>query len=160
MLGLKSAAKLQTRLICLIVLFVEVWLGKLVVEAEGPGAGPPGRRRMSRQLKLLFICSQNKIWSLTAEHMLQGVPGLAVKSAGTEARSRIRVNEGHIGWADFIFVMEKKHRRILEENFPVALLMKPITSLNIPNEYRYMEPALMDGLKAGLGQHIKLPESD
>jgi predicted protein tyrosine phosphatase len=115
---------------------------------------------MSRSLKLLFICSQNKIRSLTAEHMLQGVPGLSVKSVGTEARSRIRVNEGHIGWADFIFVMEKKHRRILEENFPEALEGKRIICLNIPDEYRYMEPALMDELKAGLSQHVELPESD
>ena len=115
---------------------------------------------MSQPLKLLFICSQNKIRSLTAEHMLQGVPGLAIKSAGTEPRSRIRVNEGHIGWADFIFVMEKKHRRILEENFPEALVGKRIICLNIPDEYRYMEPALMDELKAGLSQHVELPESD
>jgi predicted protein tyrosine phosphatase len=115
---------------------------------------------MRQPLKLLFICSQNKIRSLTAEHMLQGVPGLAVKSAGTEPNSRIRVNEGHIGWSDFIFVMEKKHRRILEENFPAALEGKSIICLHIPDEYRYMEPALMDELKAGLSQHIELPESD
>ena len=115
---------------------------------------------MSRPLKLLFICSQNKIRSLTAEHMLQGVSGYAVKSAGTEPRARIRVNEGHIGWADLIFVMEKKHRRILEENFPDALMGKSVICLNIPDEYRYMEPALTDELKAGLSQHLELPESD
>jgi predicted protein tyrosine phosphatase len=115
---------------------------------------------MSRSLKLLFICSQNKIRSLTAEHMLEGVPGFIVKSAGTELRSRIRVNEGHLGWADFIFVMEKKHRRIPEENFPGALVGKPIICLNIPDEYRYMELALMEELKAGLSQHVELPEAD
>jgi predicted protein tyrosine phosphatase len=113
---------------------------------------------MSQPLKLLFVCSQNKIRSLTAEHMLEGVPGYAVKSAGTEPPSRIRVNEGHIGWADFIFVMEKKHRRILDENFPGALDSKHVICLNIPDEYRYMEPALIDELKAGLSQHIELPQ--
>ena len=115
---------------------------------------------MSQPLKLLFICSQNKIRSLTAEHMLQGVLGLAVKSAGTEPNSRIRVNEGHIGWADLIFVMEKKHRRILEENFPEALVRKSIICLNIPDVYRYLEPALRDELRAGLSQHIELPDAD
>lgn len=109
-------------------------------------------------MKLLFICSQNKIRSLTAEHMLRGVPGYAVKSAGTEPRSRIRVNEGHIGWADLIFVMEKKHRRILEENFPEALDGKRVICLNIPDKYRYMEPDLIDELKAGLTQHIQMPD--
>ena len=40
--------------------------------------------------------------------------------------SRIRVNEGHIGWADTIFVMEKKHARILREKFGEALDRKPV----------------------------------
>jgi len=115
---------------------------------------------MSQPLKLLFVCSQNKIRSLTAEHMLDGVPGFAVKSGGTEPRSRIRINEGHIGWADLIFVMEKKHRRILEENFPEALVGKSIVCLNIPDEYRYMESALIDELRAGLSQHIEIPEAE
>jgi predicted protein tyrosine phosphatase len=110
-------------------------------------------------VKLLFICSQNKIRSLTAEQMLRGVPGYAVKSAGIEPRSRIRVNGGHIGWADLIFVMEKKHRRILEEDFPEALAGKKIVCLHIPDVYRYMEPELIDELKNGLSQHIELPES-
>ena len=109
-------------------------------------------------MKLLFVCSQNKIRSLTAEHMLQGVPGYSVKSAGTEPRSRIRVNEGHIGWADLIFVMEKKHRRILEENFPEALEGKLIICLQIQDVYEYMEPALVHELKAGLSQHIELSD--
>lgn len=111
-------------------------------------------------MKLLFICSQNKIRSLTAEHMLQDVPGYAVRSAGTEPRSRIRVNAGHIGWADVIFVMEKKHRRILEENFSEALAGKQIVCLHIPDLYRYMQPELIDELKAGLSPHIALPHAD
>jgi predicted protein tyrosine phosphatase len=109
-------------------------------------------------MKLLFICSQNKIRSLTAEHMLQGVPGYSVKSAGTEPRSRIRVNEGHIGWADIIFVMEKKHLRILEDNFQETLNGKRLICLNIPDEFIYMEPDLIDELKAGISQHIALAD--
>ncbi len=107
-------------------------------------------------MKLLFICSQNRIRSLTAEHLFRGPPGYSVKSAGTEPQSRIRVNEGHLGWADLIFVMEKKHRRILEENFSEALHGKRIICLNIPDEYAYMEPDLLDELKAGISQHIEL----
>ncbi len=109
-------------------------------------------------MKLLFICSQNKIRSLTAEHMLQGVPGYSVKSAGTEPRSRIRVNEGHIGWADIIFVMEKKHLRILEDNFQENLDGKRLICLNIPDEFIYMEPDLIDELKVGISQHIALAD--
>ena len=58
---------------------------------------------------------------MTAETMYQGFPGYAAKSAGTEPSARIRVNQGHIGWADIIFVMEKKHSEILQEKFGEAL---------------------------------------
>ncbi len=32
-----------------------------------------------------------------------------VRSVGTQPEARIVVTEGHIGWADEIFVMEKSH---------------------------------------------------
>ena len=108
--------------------------------------------------KLLFVCSQNRLRSLTAEIMYQGFAGYAVKSAGTEPGARIRVNEGHLGWADIIFVMEKKHGRILREKFRKALEGKPVICLRIPDIYRYMEPALIDELKSALSGHVEVPE--
>ena len=48
---------------------------------------------------------------------------------------------------------------ILEENFPDAL-RKRIICLNIPDVYRYMEPALIDELKAALSEHIQLPSEN
>jgi predicted protein tyrosine phosphatase len=112
---------------------------------------------MSQTQKLLFICSRNEIRSLTAETMYQGFPGYSVKSAGTEPGARIRVNEGHIGWADIIFVMEKKHGRILRENFGEELGGKRIICLHIPDNYRFMEPALIDELKAALADYVVVP---
>ena len=95
-------------------------------------------------LKLLFICSQNRRRSLTAEKIFQDTPGYAVKSAGTEPRSRVRVNEGHIGWADIIFVMERKHADYLRQKFPEALTGKPLHNLRIPDDFEFMDPALVD----------------
>jgi predicted protein tyrosine phosphatase len=112
---------------------------------------------MSQNQKLFFICSRNEIRSLTAETIYQGFPGYAVKSAGTEPGARIRVNEGHIGWADIIFVMEKNHGRILREKFGEALSGKRIICLHIPDNYRYMEPALIDELKAALADYVGVP---
>jgi predicted protein tyrosine phosphatase len=113
---------------------------------------------MCQAQKLLFVCSQNRLRSLTAEHIYRGVLDYAVKSAGTSPKARIRVNEGHIGWADLIFVMEKKHWRILKENFGEALAGKRVICLNLPDIYRYMEPALIDELKTRLRPHIDVPE--
>jgi len=47
-----------------------------------------------------------------------------VRSAGTEEGARIRVTEGHIGWAEIIFVMEKKHVRRLKDKFSNTLINK------------------------------------
>src|SRR6266542_560141 len=70
--------------------------------------------------KLLFICSQNRCRSLTAETIAHGIDGFTARSAGTERGARIRVTEGHLSWADLIFVMEKRHIGRLRSKFPVA----------------------------------------
>jgi predicted protein tyrosine phosphatase len=112
---------------------------------------------MKTALKLLFICSQNRLRGLTAEHLYRGFADYMVKSAGTSPKARVRVNEGHIGWADIIFVMEKKHARLLSEKFSEALAGKRVICLRIPDLYRYMEPALIDELKASLSQYVAVP---
>src|SRR5689334_23282863 len=100
----------------------------------------------SQVQKLLFVCSQNRWRSLTAEKMYDGFPGYAVKSAGTEPSARTKINQGHIGWADLIFVMEKKHAEILREKFEAELAGKRIICLRIPDVYRLMDPELVEEL--------------
>jgi predicted protein tyrosine phosphatase len=111
---------------------------------------------MSR--KLLFICSQNRWRSLTAEKIFQNTPGFAAKSAGTEPRARIRVNEGHIGWADIIFVMERKHADYLRQAFPETLAGKPLHNLRIPDDFEFMDPALVEMLRTGVSNNLNLPD--
>lgn len=93
-----------------------------------------------------------------AEHLYDGFPGYVVKSAGTEPGARVRVNEGHIGWADIIFVMEKKHGRILRERFGEALAGKRVICLHTPDDYRYMDPHLIQELKGSLSRYVEVPE--
>jgi predicted protein tyrosine phosphatase len=107
--------------------------------------------------KLLFVCSQNRLRSLTAEKMFEGMPGYQVRSAGTQPDARIVVTEGHIGWADIIFVMEKSHLNRLRRKFPEALNSKSVVTLHIPDEYTYMQAELIDELKAKLAGHVDLP---
>ena len=82
--------------------------------------------------KLLFICSRNKIRSLSAEKLFAGVSGIQARSAGTQAGARVVVTEGQLGWADIIFVMEKSHLNKLREKFAEALIDKQIVTLHIP----------------------------
>ena len=110
------------------------------------------------QVKLLFICSRNQWRSPTAERLFDRFSNYAARSAGTETGARIKVTAGHVGWADMIFVMEKKHKRRLEAQFADILSDKKLVCLNIPDDYAFMEPALIDCLKATLSLHIEVPK--
>lgn len=84
--------------------------------------------------------------------------GYDVRSAGTEDKARIKVTSGHIGWADLIFVMEKKHVRRLRERFGDMLHDKRIGCLNIPDDYQFMDAELIQVLISSVSEHIELPE--
>jgi predicted protein tyrosine phosphatase len=64
----------------------------------------------------------------------------------------------HIDWADSIFVMETEHLEKLQDRFAEELAGKKIVCLRIPNNYRYMEPALIDELKAALSGYVEVPK--
>jgi predicted protein tyrosine phosphatase len=110
---------------------------------------------MSRPVKLLFVCSRNRWRSPTAERVFDGVDGHQARSAGTETGARIKVTAGHIGWADLVFVMEKKHMRRLGEKFPDELAAKRVVCLNIPDDYQFMQPELITLLQAAVAPHLE-----
>ncbi len=111
-----------------------------------------------KNIKLLFVCSRNKWRSLTAEKIFEPLSDYDVRSAGTETGARIKVTEGHIGWADQIFVMEKKHVRRLREKFGAELQGKSLVCLDIPDDYGYMDEDLIEILKSRVSEHLALPE--
>ena len=104
--------------------------------------------------KLLFICSRNKIRSLTAEKIFGGRPDCQVRSAGTQPGARIVVTEGHLGWADVIFCMEKSHVNRLRDRFWEALEQKEIICLHIPDDYEFMQSELVDELIAKVSPYL------
>ena len=109
-------------------------------------------------LKLLFICSQNRFRSLTAEKIFEGIPGLQVRSAGTQPSARVVVTEGHVGWADIVFVMERSHLNRLRLKVGDALDGKRVITLHIPDDYQFMQQELIDELQAKVREHVPLPD--
>ncbi len=105
-------------------------------------------------MNILFVCSQNKRRSLTAEKLFDGVNGHCVRSAGTEKNSRIKVTPGLIGWADLIFCFEKKHLRRLREKYSEEVSGKQIVTLNIPDDFEYMDEELQDILHSYVDEYI------
>ena len=110
---------------------------------------------MPRPVKLLFVCSRNRWRSPTAEKIFDGINGLQARSAGTESGARIKVTAGHIGWADIVFVMEKKHLRRLQEKFSDDLADKRVVCLNIRDDYQFMQSELITLLEAAVPPHLK-----
>ena len=100
-----------------------------------------------RPRKVLFVCSRNRRRSLTAEKLFADVPGWEVRSAGTEEGARIKVTAGHLGWADTIIVMEKRHKERLRQKFPEAFAGKECVCLFLADDFEFMEPALVDALR-------------
>ena len=105
-------------------------------------------------MKILFVCSRNRRRSLTAERVFGGVTGCDVRSAGTEEGARVKVTEGHLGWADVIVVMEKRHKERLAQKFPEAFAGKSCVCLFIRDDYELMEPALTALLQEKMREHF------
>ncbi|MDB6074837.1 MAG: protein tyrosine phosphatase [Verrucomicrobiaceae bacterium] len=108
-------------------------------------------------MKLLFICSRNRFRSLTAERIFTGIPGYEVRSAGTQPGARVVVTEGMIGWADLVFVMEKRHLEKLRMLFSERMQDKEVVTLGISDDYEHMDPDLVEELRARVSGHIALP---
>jgi predicted protein tyrosine phosphatase len=109
-------------------------------------------------VKILFVCSRNRLRSLTAETVFDGVNGHQVCSAGTEEGARIRVTAGHIGWADIVFVMEKRQLNRLQGKFRAEIHGKRVVTLYIPDDYDYVDEELIDRLRTGVASHLQIDD--
>lgn len=51
--------------------------------------------------------------------------------------------------------MEKKHVRRLREKFPDELVDKRLICLNIPDDYQFMQPELIELLESSVVPHLE-----
>ena len=98
-------------------------------------------------MNILFVCTMNKMRSLTAETIYQHDDRFSVKSAGTDETANTKISREIIEWADYILVMEKKHRNIIHKLYPNLYANKRIICFYIPDEYQYMDKQLIAILK-------------
>lgn len=103
------------------------------------------------RLKLLFVCSRNQWRSPTAEQLWRRHPQLSVRSGGTSPNARHTVSIEDVMWADVVFVMEEKHKSRLVADYPRQLANKPIHVLDIPDDYKFMDPELVEMLEQAVG---------
>ncbi len=105
--------------------------------------------------KVLFICSQNRLRSPTAEQVFAGWPGVETASAGLNNDAENPLTPELLAWADLVFVMERMHRNKLSARFRQHLGRQRIVCLDIRDEYDYMDPALVALLHAKVPRHLR-----
>ena len=103
-------------------------------------------------MNALFICSKNQWRSPTAERIFCNQ--MNTRSAGTSKQAKHVVSTRDILWADHIFVMEYHHKQRLFEHFHKILGHKKITVLDIPDEYPYMHPDLVELLTQAMQAYL------
>ncbi|WP_375137436.1 low molecular weight protein tyrosine phosphatase family protein [Inhella crocodyli] len=105
---------------------------------------------------VLFVCSRNQWRSPTAEQVWRKHPALCVRSAGTSPNAKHPVSVADLAWAQVIFVMEEKHKSRLLAAYRRLLDNKPIHVLDIPDEYRFMDPELVELVRESVGAILGL----
>jgi predicted protein tyrosine phosphatase len=104
--------------------------------------------------RILFVCSQNRLRSPTAEQVFSSDPNLECASAGTNNDAENPLTPELIEWADLIFVMEKAHRNKLASRFGRHLGGKRVIFLDIRDDYDFMDPELVRLLKVKVRRFI------
>ena len=105
-------------------------------------------------MNLLFICTVNRMRSCTAETVYSANPAYRVKSAGIAPTAPNQVTSELLNWADRVFVMENIHRAFITEKFPDIDLRAKLIVLDIPDFFYYMEPELVELLRAKVDPHL------
>src|SRR5450759_1201556 len=84
-------------------------------------------------IRVLFICSQNRMRSPTAEQVFARHPGVQCASAGLNCGADNPLTAELVEWAELIFVMERHHKTMLSARFRHHLGGKRIVCLDIPD---------------------------
>ena len=68
-------------------------------------------------------------------------------SAGVSSNARRKVSVKDIQWADVIITMEYKHSQRLKAEFRQEMNFKELHVLEIPDDFKLMDPELVELLK-------------
>ena len=103
---------------------------------------------------LLFVCSRNRFRSPTAEAIFAGRPGIETDSGGLAPDAEVQLSSEQVQWADIILVMERSHLSRLKSRFGRHLNGKRVVSLDIPDNYAYMAPKLIERLERAMRPYL------
>ena len=105
-------------------------------------------------INVLFVCSQNRLRSPSAEQLFADWPGVETSSAGLNHDAENPLTPELLKWADTVFVMEKAHRAKLSKRFRPFLGGKRVVCLEIPDDFAFMDPQLIRLLNERVPRHL------
>lgn len=90
--------------------------------------------------KALCICSAGLLRSPSIAYVL-GNMGWNTRSCGVYDYALILADEVLLSWADHLFFADKEHYHAIKDRIPEG---KPFTILNIPDNYEFRDPKLLE----------------
>lgn len=121
--------------------------------------GPPASRfdlDYTLRVNILFVCTENRLRSATAEAVFCDRVGIDAIGAGTNADAPTPVSGDLIEWADVVLVMETTHREKIARKYQRLLKGKKLAVLNIPDRYTYMQPELVELLERIVPRYLNV----
>lgn len=105
---------------------------------------------------ILFVCSENRLRSPTAEAVFSEHPRVNAIGAGTNSDAETTVTGDLIEWAHAILVMEKSHKNKISKKYRDLLKGKKLAVLDIPDNYDYMDEDLIKILKGKVPRYVQI----
>lgn len=99
-------------------------------------------------MRVLFVCTANRLRSPTAEDLFRDWPGIEAVSAGTDSDAPRSLSKELVASSDLIFVMEPHHRERIRKKYKQRPHDSRIIVLYIPDEYERDDPELVSLLKS------------
>jgi predicted protein tyrosine phosphatase len=107
-------------------------------------------------MNLLFVCSENRLRSPTAEEVFSEYENVNAIGCGTNADAETPLSGDLVEWADVILVMEKSHKNKVSKRYKELLTGKRLVCLDIPDNYDRMQPELVRLLKVKVPKYVRL----
>jgi predicted protein tyrosine phosphatase len=111
-------------------------------------------------MKVLFVCTANKLRSPTAEDVFRAYSGIEAISAGTAPDAPRPLSKELVASSDLIFAMEPHHRDRIRRKFKQRPADSRIITLHIPDEYERGDPELVALLQEKVGPRLESILSD
>ena len=84
---------------------------------------------------------------------------MSVRSCGLSDSSPRKLRAADLEWANVVFVMENKHRSRILGSMSNALGQTPLHVLDIPDDYQFMDPELVDLLQERVESYLNEQEA-